>query len=89
MLFISGATHSYEVLVFDSQLRIPDDAEEDIETANKLILPLARSVAANWKNGNRREAGVALAHVTGSGPEASKLVSSFSRVLKKVSLHSS
>mmetsp|Transcript_24504 Transcript_24504/g.36303 ORF Transcript_24504/g.36303 Transcript_24504/m.36303 type:complete len:1119 (+) Transcript_24504:1970-5326(+) len=57
--------------------------EENKDPVNSLLLPLARSLATNWSNGNRREAGVALAHVTGSGQEAQSLVSAMSRVLKK------
>jgi hypothetical protein len=49
-----------------------------------LLLPLARGLSANWKLGNRREAGAGLAHITGSGEEASQLVSKMSKVLKKV-----
>lgn len=51
-----------------------------------LLLPIARGLCRNWKLGNRREAGTILAHITGSGSEASSIVSSMSRVLKKVNL---
>lgn len=63
-----------------------EEKEENSALSKDLLLPLGRSVAANWKCGNRREAGVALAHVTGSGAEAGKIVLSLSRVLKKVSV---
>ena len=55
-----------------------------IETIDTLLLPLGRGLATNWQNGNRREAGAALAHITGSGKPAHHLVQSFSRVFKKV-----
>jgi len=58
--------------------------EEDADAALTLLLPLCRSLATNWKVGNRREAGVALAHITGSGSEASQVVTALSRLLKKV-----
>lgn len=56
-----------------------------MDMAHELLLPLARSVAANWREGNRREAGHLLAHATGTGPETAKLVTATSRILKKVS----
>lgn len=58
--------------------------QDNVMLARDLLLPLVRSIAPNWKLGNRREAGMALAHVTGSGPETGKLVTAMSRVLKKV-----
>lgn len=57
---------------------------EDNPLVESLLLPLARGLAANWKLGNRREAGAGLAHITGSGQEASRLVAAMSKVLKKV-----
>lgn len=59
--------------------------KEDQRAARELLLPLARGLSANWKSGNRREAGVALSHITNSGHESAALVSGMSRVLKKVS----
>jgi hypothetical protein len=53
---------------------------------HKILLPVARGVAGNWKDCNRKEAGVLLSHVYGSGKEAHNLVQSFSRVSKKVRL---
>jgi len=62
---------------------------EGLENENKgviseLLLPLSRSLATNWSSGNRREAGVALAHITGSGQGAASVVSTLSKLLKKV-----
>ena len=67
------------------QLRNSEEGEEDVNLKSDMLTPLVRSVAPNWKYANRREAGVVLAHVTGSGTETGKIVSAFSRVLKKVS----
>jgi len=58
---------------------------ESREVVNQLLLPLVRSLATNWESGNRREAGVALAHITGSGSTAGALISSLSKHLKRVS----
>jgi len=55
-----------------------------VEKANDLLLPFGRSVAFNWKLGNRREAGVLLSHITGSGAESTEVVTAVSRLLKKV-----
>jgi cohesin complex subunit SA-1/2 len=61
--------------------------EEDQDATvlvNNLIMPLARSLTANWNDGNRKEAGVVLAHIVGSGPEAAQTVHAIARMLKKV-----
>lgn len=50
-----------------------------------LLLPLARGLTANWNDGSRREAGIVLAHITGSGSEAAHVVQVMARQLKKVS----
>jgi len=57
---------------------------EDVTSARALLLPMGRSIASNWKLGNRREAGHVLAHITGSGSTASEVVDALSRLLKKV-----
>jgi hypothetical protein len=49
-----------------------------------MFLPFVRSLVVNWKDGNRREAGYALAHITGSGAEAAKVVSAMARKVKQV-----
>lgn len=54
--------------------------------ARTILLPLARGIAGNWKDCNRKEAGILLSHIHGSGKEAHNLVQSFSRVCKKVRL---
>lgn len=61
-------------------------AGHDAGLARDVLLPAARALAPNWLSGNRREAGAVLAHVTGSGLEASEIVTALSRILKKVSL---
>lgn len=48
------------------------------------MLPTARGLIVNWETGNRREAGVLLANVLGSGSEAASLVSTTSAKLKQV-----
>jgi len=68
----------------EEMLRANDQAkEEDMMGNDTLLLPIARTLAYNWKEGNRREAGVALAHLTGSGDKAHSLMSTLSKVLKK------
>ena len=63
------------------QLRV---GEGNNDVARALLLPTARCLCRNWKQGNRREAGLLLTHITGSGTEASTIISSMSRVMKKV-----
>lgn len=60
------------------------DIKEDEECVRFLLLPLVRSLATNWKLGNRREASYALSHITGSGPIATEIIESFSKLLKKI-----
>lgn len=72
------------IVISSVQLRIAQETEA-LDSSPEMLLPLIRSIASNWMHGNRREAGVVLAHATGSGAETGKMVSSFSRVLKKVS----
>ena len=68
----------------EASLRTNDEAEEeDMMGIDTLLLPISRTLAYNWKEGNRREAGVALAHMTGSGNKAHALMSALSKVLKK------
>ena len=52
--------------------------------ARKFLMPIPRGLCANWATGNRREAGMALAHITNSGSEASAIVAAMSKTLKKV-----
>ena len=49
-----------------------------------LLLPFASTVATNWSMCNRREAGYALAHIVGSGPESSQIIGTLTRIVKKV-----
>lgn len=65
----------------ESKLRLP---KENRAASQTLLLPFVRGLCSNWKAGNRREAGTVLAHITGSGAEATSIVSSLSRVLKKI-----
>lgn len=50
----------------------------------ELLMPLARSLTANWNDGNRKEAGIALSYITGKSQEASSAVQNMARFLKKV-----
>jgi cohesin complex subunit SA-1/2 len=69
----------------EEKLRANEHSEkEGTPAVESLLLPLARGLTANWKLGNRREAGAGLGHITGSGQESSRLVSSMSKVLKKI-----
>lgn len=61
-----------------------EDAVENPKVCQDLLLPLARAVAVNWNEGNRLAAATELSHITGSGPEATALVSTLSKVLKKI-----
>ena len=49
--------------------------DEKTNLTHSLLLPLERSLVANWTKGNRRETGVALSHIFGSGEESSRLIS--------------
>lgn len=68
----------------EGELRACEKDEEKSPVAEELLLPLARGLTANWLTCNRREAGAALAHIVGSGVHAGSIVSSMSRVFKKV-----
>lgn len=52
--------------------------------SQSLLYPMGRAIATNWTNGNRREAGVYLRHICGSGPTAADIVSATSRQMKKI-----
>jgi len=61
-------------------------AQADQGTAMKelLLLPLSRGVVASWMDGNRREAGLALAQITHKSEETSKSAQALGRLLKKI-----
>lgn len=70
---------------FFAQLRANEKMNvEDRFAIEQLLLPIARGLSANWKDGIRREAGAVLSHITGSGRIARCTVSSLSRVLKRI-----
>ena len=79
---IAGAVRLLEMS--DHMLRNLKEKEQS-QLAQNLLMPLCRSLTANWKEGHRRECGEALLHITGSGQEASSMMSALSKVLKKVS----
>lgn len=68
----------------DDRLRACASVDTDNMVVYDLLLPLARGLAGNWMYGNRKEAGVALSHIFGSGAVAQELVQSLSRVCKKI-----
>jgi hypothetical protein len=65
-----------------SQHSISEDTTDPWFT-NNLLLPTARGLAMNWNTGNRREAGVLLANVIGSGSDSADLVATTSAKLKQ------
>ena len=67
-------------------LRENDGAATNAERklSQSLLFPMGRALAGNWEYGNRREAGVYLRHIGGSGQTASEIVASTSRVMKKI-----
>lgn len=67
------------------QMVIDDDDTKAASTlVNELLLPLARSLTANWNDGNRKEAGIALSYITGRSQEATTAVQGMARFLKKI-----
>ena len=60
------------------------DKKKEATLVNDLLMPVAKSLTANWNDGNRREAAIVLAHIIGSGREASQTVQAMIRMLKKV-----
>ena len=63
---------------------VEDDAADDVRRTKELVLPIARSLTANWTEGNRREAGVVLSHLAGKGKITGQTVHIMARMLKKV-----
>lgn len=61
-----------------------DTDEIGLDRIRSLLLPICRSIATNWKLGNRREAGIVLSHIIGSGPQVSEIVSQLSKDLKHI-----
>jgi hypothetical protein len=49
-----------------------------------LVAPLARSLTANWNDGNRKEAGIVLSYITGYSKETGQTVQDMATFLKKV-----
>jgi len=62
-----------------------EESADDIKLTKQLILPVARSLTANWTEGNRREAGIVLSHLVGKGKMTGQTVQAMARMLKKVS----
>lgn len=60
------------------------DLKQERAMVNDLILPVARALTANWSDGNRKEAGVILSHLTASGKLTGQTVQAMARMLKKV-----
>lgn len=72
-------------LAYRGSLHVDEDASDEIQRAKELILPIARSLIANWSDGNRKEAGIILKHLAGKGKIAGQTVHVMARILKKVS----
>mmetsp|Transcript_4325 Transcript_4325/g.8293 ORF Transcript_4325/g.8293 Transcript_4325/m.8293 type:complete len:1621 (+) Transcript_4325:123-4985(+) len=49
-----------------------------------VLLSIGRAVVANWKLGNRREAGVLLTHISSSNMETSEMIKSLCNLLKAI-----
>lgn len=60
------------------------NAKNELSLVRDLIVPVARALAANWTQGNRKEAGVILSHLIGSGKLVGQTVHHLARLLKKI-----
>jgi cohesin complex subunit SA-1/2 len=56
----------------------------DDSNISSLLLSNARAVCANWKQGNRREAGLLLSHITSSDTRAVDIVEALFNLLKAI-----
>jgi cohesin complex subunit SA-1/2 len=65
---------------------VDEASVEDVRHTKELVLPIARSLTANWTDGNRREAGIVLSHLAGKGKMTRQTVHVLARMLKKVRL---
>ena len=69
----------------EHQLRdVEEQDSEDLDRVCDLLLPFCRTFVANWSNSNRREAGYAMAHIVGSGRASQQMLTSMSRIVKKM-----
>jgi hypothetical protein len=67
------------------ELRKQENSEiEDKVRVYDLLLPFCRTFLANWSQSNRREAGYAMAHIVGSGKTSQQILTSLSRLVKKM-----
>ena len=57
---------------------------QEKKLSQSLLYPMGRALAANWTNGNRREAGIFLRHIGASGETASDVVSTTCRAMRKI-----
>ena len=69
----------------DNLLSNKADGIREATLVNDLLMPLIRALTANWNDCSRREAGIALAHIAGSGQIAAHTIHSMTRLIKKVS----
>eukprot|EP00934_Nitzschia_sp_Nitz4_P000537 Nitzschia sp. Nitz4//scaffold50_size126154//44740//48960//NITZ4_003680-RA/size126154-augustus-gene-0.125-mRNA-1//-1//CDS//3329553683//537//frame0 len=68
-----------------AEIREPETSPFDEETlVQQLVLPIARSLVANWTFGNRKEAGVILSHLTSGGKLTGQTILSLARLMKKI-----
>ncbi|EJK58196.1 hypothetical protein THAOC_21703 [Thalassiosira oceanica] len=61
-----------------------DEPKEGKKLSQALLFPISRSLVANWKTGNRREAGEFLRHISSSGPTAADICGKSCSVMKKI-----
>ncbi len=65
-------------------IQVDRKQDEGIQFIDSSLLPPSRAIAANWKLGNRLEAGMLLSHIVGSGTMSTEIISTLSRILKQV-----
>lgn len=58
--------------------------DDNHESLHPILLSIGRAVVANWKLGNRREAGVLLSHISNSNTETSDMIKTLSRLLRSI-----
>lgn len=82
-LLIAASLRYLKSRVLD--LRDLDEQDvEDKERVDDLLLPFCRTCVANWSSSNRREAASVMEHVAGSGQFSRQMVTSMTRLLKKL-----
>jgi len=93
MDLIRESTRIFRAFEYDLRaLEDPNGHEHELHRINQnqtfkletdLMLPLLRPLVQNWNSANRKEAGILLSHITGSGPACAAFLNSASRLVKK------